>query len=359
VPRSVIIHIGTPKTGTTSIQDMLALASAGNCSFAYPLDKGANNHVKLLLHYLPYNELPLHIQLLHPVDNAAFRQMKNNYRQKVLEALGRTDKAILSAEGMSAYFTEEAAANLRSDLEAMGYNKFAVALYVRDPADCYLSTVQQTLRLQYRKSFLTPSTYTYRARSIAELWEGVFPGCLEVRKFPPDVHGDVTIDFRDVVLKHLGITLPPAGIRSNESHPAESMKVLQEYRILGDSMPVVRPDHQKLDNHLQALNSGIAQSKPILKKEVAHHIRARHQEDFRFLRSRYHIQFDWLDDTLTTSERHEDLFRIEELLERCDGETVIRLLLSILRSELSRPQPVSILSRVSRKISTSVRRQSE
>jgi hypothetical protein len=271
----------------------------------------------------------------------------------MFDSLNSNSNSIISAETISSNFTQDEAESLRYDLEAIGYQKFVIVIYVRDPADFYLSRLQQNLRSRYEEYMITPSAFTYGVSQLVQLWESVYPGCLQIRKYPPNPYEDITSDFRDLVQQHLGITLRPTEIRSNETLSAESMKVLQDYRLLYDT-PVMPPDHQKLVNHLQALKSGIAQSKPILKKEVAHHIRARHQEDFKFLRSRYHIQFDWLDDTLTTSEKYEDLFRIEELVERCDGETVIRLLLSIIRLELSRPQPVGIQSRILSKIRAAI-----
>lgn len=350
--KSIILHIGTPKTGTSSIQEMLAAASAVDRSFAYPLDQYDNNHVKLMYLYLQHDEVAPLLRLAYPVDDSRYRRMKKNYRRKVFESLDRADKAILSAENLSRLSTQKAA-NLRDDLESIGYTRFMVVLYVRDPAEQFLSGVQQVQKFFGRRNHPSPSSWFYQARRIAETWESVFPGCLEVRKFPPDIHGDVITDFRSLVLKHLGITLPEAETRSNESLPAESIKVLQDYRLFSDAQAVT-PDHRKLVSHLQAMKPVITQSKPILKKEFARHIRARHQDDFRFLRSRYGLEFDWLDETLAASEECGDVFRIDELVERCDSEIVNRLLLSVIHAELSRRE--NILSRVSRKIRTLIGR---
>lgn len=176
--KTALLHIGTPKTGTTSIQECLAEAQvSGRLSpVCYPLIDGERNHHRLMPLYFPHNEISLHWRRNYPVDDRRFRKMRQHYRQLLFAELNSAQSAIMSSEELSLRFTPRAVTQLRRDLESVGFEEFHIVLYVRDPADYYLSSTQQALKssADNPQKIRDPASFKYRFLQAAEIWEEIF-----------------------------------------------------------------------------------------------------------------------------------------------------------------------------------------
>lgn len=84
--KTALLHIGTPKTGTTSIQHCLARAQADGClgPVRYPSWGGVHDHNEcLLMLYRPFDELPLSVRKVYPKDDSRYRAARWMYRRRL------------------------------------------------------------------------------------------------------------------------------------------------------------------------------------------------------------------------------------------------------------------------------------
>lgn len=338
-PKTALLHIGTPKTGTTSIQNALARAerAGGLAPIRYPLPHGQNDHWLLALLYFPHRDLPRWMRVTHPHDDDRFRSAREGYRRFLFRELRSAPAAILSAEVLS-LFPVNAVDRFRDDLESAGFGEFHVVVYIRDPADYYLSLRQQSLRSPGNLAAVAdPAAFHYDFRGMVDRWEQVFPGRLLVRKYPSG--SDVLDDFASLLKTHMGVSLARSPARLNASISAEGMHILHEYRqtFSPDDDGFLTPDTVRLVRFLQQRTTDIPQTKPALKSEVAEVIRANHAADAELIRSRYGVDLGLASGPAQTAHSAGRTHHIDEILEAVDPRIVNQLLLLLGRTELSRP----------------------
>lgn len=339
-PKTALIHIGTHKTGTTSIQQCLADAArnGGLGSVCYPLNHRNRSHNRLQLLYRPLKNASPYFQQAYPTENWQYRRMLRRYRRSFFTQLARADAAVISAEDLC-LFSAEQAARFRADLEAAGFREFHVVLYVRDPADFYLSFVQEHLKCPREPRIDPPDTFTYPFLQMAEAWESVFPGRLIVRRALLTPQEDVTDDFCRVLGTHLDVSLPPCAARMNASLSAEAMQILLDYRqrFWSNKGGWVTPDVSRLIQFLLASRSSLPQTKPVLKDAITTRIRENHQADADMMLSRYGL--DLALGPAVPVPRLPSLpeYRVEDIVQSIDHDIVRRLLLELVHTELGCP----------------------
>jgi hypothetical protein len=324
VARTAIIHIGTRKTGTTSIQE--ALASAGDClgSASYPIvgmDKDQNRIISL---YIPPHEMPLAWQGLD-------RDLNDKFKKVFFRQLGSKNDLIISAEALSSWFSLNAIQRLRSDLEAAEFHRVFIVLYIRDPADYFLSFTQQVIK---STSIAAPlgeklETFKYPFRSIAEKWESVFPDGLIVRRYSNPKDGGIVRDFSVLLKQLLDIDVPTLSSMRNTSLSAEGMKILQDYRLIYSEPKkpgVLTSDAQKLRDFLTRSLELVRQTKAVLRPEIAQFIRASHKKDADYMLDRYGLDLgslEWLDAGVLVQSN----YLVGDIVESYDDKIIEELLL--------------------------------
>ena len=347
-PKTALLHIGTPKTGTTSIQACLARAEVTGAlgPYRYPLYRGDRNHNRLTTLYLPHRDLPQVWQAEYPRDDDGFQRARRRYRRFLFRRLRAAGGALLSGESLSNYITAPIAVQLRSDLESLGFEQFHVVLYVRDPADFYLSRTQQALKWSLFPTTVVadPVSFRYHFRRMAETWEQAFPGSLIVRRYRSGPQQDVLADFSDLIQGRLGITLPRAAARLNTTLSAEAMVVILDYRQAvgpgADSLLI--PGLDRLVAYLAQSGQRIPQTKPTLKAAVAERIRADHREDAEYIRSRYGVDLELRCPSGAAPLAARTSWRVEDILESVDLEIVERLREEFRRAAPPRPRPLPV-----------------
>jgi hypothetical protein len=346
--KTALIHIGTPKTGTTSIQECLARAEvAGSLRpYRYPLFRGHRNHNRLTMLYLSHDDLPKPRLVEYPHDDESFRLARRRYRQALFEKLHSAAGAILSGEVLGNALGPLAAGRLRNDLESIGFQQFYVPIYIRDPADFYLSSIQQTLKRPFHRELVVadPRSFRYSFRHSAENWEQVFPGSVIVRQYPNSAGYDVIEDFSQVLQRYLGIAVPPSKARLNTTISAEAMVVMQEYReaVGPDEGGRLIPDLDRLVAFLAQSRQRIPQTKPVLNAELAETIRASHRQDAEFIKSRYGVDLGLGRDGGANPLAVRSGWRVEDILESVDLDVVERLSEEFRRAAPPRRRPVAV-----------------
>jgi hypothetical protein len=339
---TILIHIGTPKTGTSSIQRALSEADATGAirPVCVPTASGRIDRSVLASLYGSYDRLPRFVRSRYAPDDPRLAEIQRECRRGLLEALRGSDAAVLSSELLAPLAVDEIE-RLRSELVEAGASTFHIVLYVRDPADYYLSWTQQRLKASHRP--MDPVEFRYPFRDFTVAWEQCFPGRVIVRRFARDPDFDVVGDFSGVLEEHLGVSLPPIPSRQNESLSAEGMEILQRYRsaFLADQDHVFVEETNRLLHFLAGSSELLAQTRPELRPEIASWIRFHHRDDVAYLRDRYGVDLaeeGGGEPTLTNppAAPADGFWRVADLVTRVDDEVALSLLLHYVR-QLTRP----------------------
>lgn len=284
-----------------------------------------------------------------------FDRARRRYRRFFFERLRSASGAIVSAEILSG-LAESHVSKLRADLESAGYNDFHVILYVRDPADYYLSRTQQVLKstthdpsrllsrvrdgpepsITEQLLIIDPASFVYDFRRAAETWERVFPGRLVVRRFPGSAQ-DVVVDFAEVVEESIGVVLQPVSSQLNPTLSAEGMHIVERYRsTYWPDSHTVTPDTRRLVRYLEGSLADVPQTTPALRDDVAQVIRANHVADAKWIHERYGVDLGLRDAGPQSAIPRSSTYRVHDIVKSVDRGVVIDLLLRVAEVELSK-----------------------
>ena len=91
--KTVLLHIGTSKTGTKSIQEALARARESGTirPVCYPMPRGDRNNSALATLYLPYERMPRFVRSTYLTRSAELEKMRHRYRRALFDEL-RTER---------------------------------------------------------------------------------------------------------------------------------------------------------------------------------------------------------------------------------------------------------------------------
>lgn len=297
-----------------------------------------------------------------PADDERFRAMRLRYHTFIFDKLRSASSAIISAEALS-QFTAAEVQDLRADLESAGFEDFHIVLYIRDPADFYLSLVQERLKSTVEPPLIPdPREFTYQFREMAEIWDGTFPGRLIVRPFLGGPYHDVIDDFANLLRHHLGLRLPRMPLRLNATLSAEGMQIVADFRqdCAPENDGVMTADAVRLVGLLQQSAGLVEQTKPALKDAIAQQIRVRHCADAAIIASRYGVDLSVKEvglkqaEAATVTDTH-PAYRVTDILRSVNPNIVYQLLLMLARTELTRSSgkgsmPLRVASRAYQRI---------
>ncbi|MBV8978803.1 MAG: hypothetical protein JOZ13_15635 [Alphaproteobacteria bacterium] len=233
----LILHIGTEKTGTTSIQRFLRVnreALAGQ-SVLYPVSPGNQNHVGLTVSaQAPSKRGPLRKQLGIRNETDARRYRDELWQKLQAEAAERTYRlAVLSSEHLSSRLLEQdEIAWLRDKLSRLAA-RIRVVVYIRRQDDFLLSTYSTAVKSGATKPLSWPQERAIQDRydhwRLLERWANIFGReNIVCRRFerPLLKDGDVVADFLDAagIEVHADFERPE---EVNEALDAESLEFLR------------------------------------------------------------------------------------------------------------------------------------
>ncbi|MDO6481143.1 sulfotransferase domain-containing protein [Shimia thalassica] len=289
----IILHMGFPKTGTTTLQRMFeanndSLVASGVC---YPLIDSDFKQRYLKV----FDHKRLHLE----ADSQA--NLKNSMR-KMSERIERSgcSTTILSCEELNSPATAMHDRNnlrkLRAVLSEIDPDIRLVA-YVRNPADFYLSMAQEFLKRRGR--FLEPEGFSPNFASKIRVFEEVFEVTASVRELsrPKLVENDILRDFLSVCgLEHVD-TSSWKKINANESLSPEVMFLLDVVRRTGqgaDKPVKYNPKQQeRLWRKLRDASRKVDTSaKPCLFEKVRDSVLFGSETDAIELNKRYGIEFE-------------------------------------------------------------------
>lgn len=289
----VLLHIGTPKTGSTSIQDFLvanreALAGFGHY---YPTHAFAPaRNFRPLIVGLKERDTASHLELALGGKDAKSNSLSiwDDIATQIKRHKPR--QLILSAEGFVSLGTE-GIKNLLRKLAELTPSRPRAVCYVREPAAKHLSNVQERL-----KGGWGPHCRVILHGRHLRHWRSAIGSDLTVVKFDRVSlqSGSVVRDFARIAgIEHAGLTQLEQ--QSNVSVSAEVMSVLERLT----SEPLVTPQQLKkwrtAVRALKKLDADLpSPTRPVLFDEVAERIRAA-SDDIEILSTEFGIQFDEVD----------------------------------------------------------------
>ena len=213
-----IIHIGTLKTGSTSIQNSLfsnreLLLNRG---IIYP-DIGSNfQHWGLFTAFM--DEHPSNFHILR--DWGWGKEKSEKWSLEKLDLIRQSAKTnrsymIISAEDFHRInFKIKDFKIFLDDL----FEEYTILLYGRSADSYYASWISEFIG-QGVKEFTSPIAYKDNLINVVNLWKSVFGDNLIARPFNSKslVNGDVVDDFLEITDKVLGVNLRPGFIKVHEN----------------------------------------------------------------------------------------------------------------------------------------------
>lgn len=239
-----ILHVGMPKTGSSSIQETLFFG-LDDPRFLY-VSAGEINAVRAILLLCTDSTPPARVLGSATSDSGFLDRRRRSYRRKVEASLRRARahglQPILSAESCWR-MSEDELQRLRSLLEREGFAVRVVA-YLRTWKEWIESSYQQHCKNEcvhgskpWTVAFAPPNPSLLRYRDRFETVDRVFGReNVLLRKFDPRSFPgrDIVRDF----CHQLGISIPEGCIRrANESLSLDALKLLVAYGRFGNREP--------------------------------------------------------------------------------------------------------------------------
>ncbi|MYL24813.1 hypothetical protein GLV89_13600 [Halomonas alkaliantarctica] len=342
----LLLHIGTGKTGSSSLQQALYFAHKEQRlgSISYPRLLGKRHHNELCTLVMPHERIRRDIRSRFPHNDIGYRDYQAQLDAAFTEQVTSANNIILSGEYFCGFNRTEAQ-RFAQRLERLGVTEVQVVVYFREPSELYLSQIQQRLKASSR--FQLPQNFQYDYVGIATMWQSLFPNTV-IREFsPPTLQGgSVTDDFMHLANRwfNTDLSLPQRGKKAaNTSLTAASMKLLQTFRrqCYGSERDNVFDARTvKLLELLPAVEASLElKEKPRLRSDVKHHIRCHHQEQNRILARLSAIEWEAPD--TQPPPLTEDLTAVEDVLDmkQADHAAYEKMLMALLHHLLNKEEP--------------------
>jgi len=162
--KTLNLHIGSPKTGSTSIQEIFAKnrQNLRYQGFNYP-GKNLDHHFLYFASKAPRESWPRHFK---GIEESKLRAYLIKYFKELEEGFQHEEKIIISTEYI--FFSDkEMVENIISYLRRF-FDEIKIFCFLREPINYYKSSQQQLIKGQsYIKS---PATFCYDFKKVLKIW---------------------------------------------------------------------------------------------------------------------------------------------------------------------------------------------
>lgn len=179
--RSIVIHIGSGKTGSTSIQKNLYHNKSNNDQkIFYPtlLEHKTNQIFRFA--FCESNKTPSNIRKKYNKKPQEYKKFQCKIIADFLSKTKGYQHVVLSSEFLF-LSTDDEIQVIKAFLEEAGFTKLYIVCYVRNPADYYLSVAQQAMKS--KSKIPTPSNFGYEISKTLKRWASIDPTRLIVKEF--------------------------------------------------------------------------------------------------------------------------------------------------------------------------------
>lgn len=273
----IILHIGSPKTGSSALQQgLLANEHALSAQGIIHSTGGKPDHKAsaLIAGIRDWQDLPRHMRHTYRKNptaaNIHYQQWLSNLKNKISDTGVR--KVIISNEYLFALMPEVALAKLRQTLEELGGTVTIVA-YLRKPSEFYLSSLQQRVRASATLTQVKAPPY----RKVLERYKAHIPGTIRVFAYDRSAwpNRDILRHFASQFIPEVGELSSVDAHIVNESISIEGIKILMDYRKLFHSKQddVFTADTRILVRALKQADQEIPRGTPsCLRPEIAENL---------------------------------------------------------------------------------------
>lgn len=197
--KRIFVHIGTGKTGSTTLQKSLFRNKMHNDHEVFCpriLDSKGSQLFKSAFSDL--NSCPNMLRMKYKNDPIGYSTFQQSIKEDFKNQVSQHESVVISSEFL--WKCDEASVReIYKFLRECLFDEIYVILYVRDPADYYLSLCQQKLKNQAKIPH--PTEFEYDFHRAIDLWASFQPKDIVVREFNRKslVGYDVLSDFSDVL----------------------------------------------------------------------------------------------------------------------------------------------------------------
>lgn len=271
--KKIILHVGSGKTGSTSIQKALYECKNENDSqLFYPTILNHKGNQIFRFAFCDISDTPSNIKVKFKNDPQGYTDYQKAIKKSFEENIKDHDNIIVSSEFLFLSDNDEVAA-IKAYLTNLGFTEIHVIMYLRDPAKYYLSVAQQALKNHYKLP--SPDNFRYDMYDAIGNWELISPQSTIFKEFDKSFlhNGDVISDFNQYI-KNFGykfkLKLENA---KNESMSVEGTVILQDFHRLLELSNL--DESEVTNNKLRARrfsNKAAKGTKPVLNVDIADYI---------------------------------------------------------------------------------------
>ncbi len=290
---TLVLHIGFPKTGTTSLQKCLQknkdLLEGKGVFYPLPTNDFKQRSLKLLVnkHWKPGDDHDPTLRNIRDMLTQFTRERPNGHVVLSCEEL---------ANAFMSDYSDAPLGRLREFLEPW-LNDIRIIAYLRGPEEYYLSMMQENLKRSY--CIVPPSDFRTDFSSIIRRFEEALNASATVHAFDRTTlkGGDLIEDFFQQIRDLVDLdTSAFERITSNEALSAEILFILDlARRSLGFPDDPIRYSREHSERFWRALRDASIHSdrsnKPILFESAARSVAAGNRQDCSILLQRYEISF--------------------------------------------------------------------
>jgi hypothetical protein len=296
----LILHIGMPKSGSTSLQKGLARlrAQLREHGYLYPVGHiNKYNHTCLVTGAETPRRFPSNFRAYYRISGGDpeqdFRRWIDNVRATIKAEQPGT--LILSGEPLFKLEKPAQFIKLASALRELA-NRIEIVAYLRKPSDFYISSAQQGLKVSHNIKRFGPISYKAPLEGFASVADAMHVFKYERSELPG---GDVLRHFIETLCEGILSSDALPMLVSNASHSAEGLSLLADYRRAyhSDKAGRTTQDIKRLRKAIVAADAAIKDNnRPRLHRELSERIN-HGSPDLLWLRDSYGIVFDGIDYT--------------------------------------------------------------
>jgi hypothetical protein len=293
-----ILHIGMPKTGTTSLQNTFAASARAlqDHSVCYPtgLASSSCNHRILANAIMPAERFPRHMAAFRnrEVADGLYRELLDSIDQGVRRLSPRV--LLLSSESLFRGPRTEYRDTFEKTVEGFGGNDVRVVAYLRSPSGIYLALLQQKVKASHTLLPLRSPSYLRSLRRYGKLFgrKSVSPRVFERDKLQQN---DIVHDFHHHFLEPHGVPLSALNYQGdkNTSLSGESMAlcVLFWQRFFPDADNLLTRTSRQLVQTLGNADKAAGAGRPRLKSSVVAFLDSLAVPQLTVLKEKWGIKF--------------------------------------------------------------------
>ena len=298
--KKALLHIGTGKTGTTSLQQSCATSpSIVENHITYPLIpgfEGQQNQNCLSIIYKSFEKLPRRYKSRYKDSKSLYLRDAELVKDHFFSALRNSENIIISAEYLANYSLDEID-NLVADLSRFNFDEIKILIYVRDPVSYYISNVQQRIKASHLID--NPKTFRYNFKKYIATWLQGSPKSISVVPYEKGLlEGPGLLESFEYEINEFfdssNVRLNTV-TKQNTSMSLEALVVLQQYRKrnYSNSNNTFAEDSDVLRDLLTNLDSDYASSIRLHEK-YEETIIANHLDDLIWLKNNFAVEFEGL-----------------------------------------------------------------